>query len=102
MGRGRVPHPPPGGISDDLAARNPRPFVDLLRPVIEVRVVKAVDARIIKFVNRQSSSAADEDLADDAVGDRTNRRAARSHDVDSLMTMPAANLVEGIMQLRRL
>jgi hypothetical protein len=89
-------------VSDHIAARDRHPFADLLCVMIQVRVVETVRAVTIEFVDSQSALPADENLADEAVGDRANRRAARSHDVDRLVTMPVMNFVEGIVELRRL
>ena len=89
-------------VSDHIAARDRHPFADFLCVTIQVSVVETVGALTIELVDSQSSIPTDENLADEAVGDRANRRTARSHYVDRLMTMPVVNFVEGIMELRRL
>src|ERR1700722_10915266 len=89
-------------VSDHITARDRHSFADLLCVMIQMRVVKAVHALTIELVDSQSSLPADEELANDAAGHCANRRAARSHDVDRLVTMSVMNLVEGIVELRRL
>ena len=89
-------------VSDHIAARDRHPFADFLCVTIQVSVVETVGALTIELVDSQSALPADENLANEAVGDRANRCAARSHYVDRLVSMPVMNFVEGIVELRRL
>jgi hypothetical protein len=88
--------------SDHIAAPDRYSFADFICVMIQMGVVKAVVALAIEFVNGESSLPAYEKLPNDPVGHRANRSAARPHDVDRLVTMPMMNLVEGIVELRRL
>jgi hypothetical protein len=56
-------------VSDHIAARDLHPFADLLRVMVQVGVVETVSTLTIEFVDSQSSLPADENLANDAVGD---------------------------------
>ena len=89
-------------VSDHIATRDRATFVDLIRVVVQVRVIKTVRALAIELINRQSTLPAYEEFSNDAVGHRANRRAARPHYVDRLVTMPMMNFVEGITELFRL
>jgi hypothetical protein len=81
-------------VPDNLTARYRHPFVQPGCILTQVRVVVAVGPGAVEFVNRDSSLDAQEEFSNRAVCHSENRRAARPHDVDRLVTMPMMNLVE--------
>jgi hypothetical protein len=89
-------------VSDHVTTRDRHLFAKSRCIAVQMRVVVAVGSRPIELVNCEAARDADEELPNDAISDREDWRAARSHYVDRFVTMPVVNLVERIVQFRRL
>src|SRR5258708_15477010 len=88
-------------ISDHFTASYMLAFRQLRGIAVQVRVVIAEHTRVIEKVDRVPARFAKEQLRDDAIRHGVNRRAARLHDVDSLVLRLAAHLLEAIEQILR-
>ncbi len=103
MELGRI-RPSVAGCPDEPdypAARHRHSFTQIVRIMIQVRVVETVRTGHIEFVYRDAASAAQKQLPNCAVVDRMNRRAARLHDVNRLVTMSKVHLVETVVKIRK-
>ena len=86
--------------TDDAAALNAHSLAQIFRVPVQVRIVVAINSRVIEFVNRVATGFAEEQLADRPRDRCVHRRPARRQNVDGFVTMPAASFGERVPQVR--
>src|SRR5436309_8972951 len=86
-------------VADYVAPPHAHPLANAVRVSVQMRVV--IDERLvaIELIDGDAARTTDEELADRAVDSGDDRRAARREDVQRVMDVPSAGLVEAGLQL---
>src|SRR5579863_3685397 len=89
-------------VSDHFSAGYMRTFNQIIGVLVEMRIVVAIATRAVEFVDSVSTRSASEELTNSSVDHCEDGGTAGTHDVDRLVAMSIAQVVETVAQLRRL